>query len=125
MPIRAKYFAVFLTLVFLCIVLVLIRRRKLHETYSLFWFAMALGLFVVAVWSRLLWWIKDLIGAASANSVIFTLGFLFVIIFLLHLTVRMSQMRNQIRELTQHQALQSQQKSQPPGDASHSDSDSA
>ena len=84
MPIRAKYFAVFLTLVFLCIVLVLIRRRKLHETYSLFWFAMALGLFVVAVWSRLLWWIKDLIGAASANSVIFTLGFLFVIIFLLH-----------------------------------------
>jgi hypothetical protein len=125
MPLRAKYFAIFLTLVFLCIVLVLIRRRKLHETYSLFWFAMALGLFVVAVWSQLLVWIRDLIGAASANSVIFTLGFLFVIIFLLHLTVRMSHMRNQIRELTQHQALLSQQKSHPPGDESHSPSDSA
>ncbi len=125
MPIRAKYFAVFLTLVFLSIVLVLIRRRKLHETYSLFWFAMALGLFVVAIWSRLLWWLKDLIGAASANSVIFTLGFLFVIIFLLHLSVRMSHMRNQIRELTQHQALLSQKKSHPPGDISPSNTDAA
>jgi hypothetical protein len=125
MPLRAKYFAILLTLAFLCIVLVLIRRRKLHETYSLLWFAMALGLFVVALWSQLLIWIRDLIGAASANSVIFTLGFLFVIIFLLHLTVRMSQMRDQIRELTQHQALLSQQKSQLSPDANHSNADSA
>lgn len=122
---RAKWIAVGLTLIFLCLVIVLIRRRKLHETYSLFWFAAALGLVIVALWSNFLIWLRNLIGAATGTSVIFTLGFLFVIIFLLHLSVRMSHMRNQIRELTQHQALLSQQKSHPPDDASPSDSDSA
>jgi hypothetical protein len=123
MPVRAKWIAVGLTVVLLCIVLMLVRRRRLHETYSLLWIMAAAVLVVVSLWTDFLVWLRNLTGAVSANSIIFTLGFLFVFIFLLHVSVRLSQMQKQIRELSQNAALQAPAKpDEPAGDLSDLDS---
>jgi hypothetical protein len=108
LPVRAQIVAVIGCAVLFLFVLELVRRRQLKEEYSILWMAVSLGTAVLAAWSGLLIGITRLVGAYSANSVIFFFAILFLMALVLHLTVRVSGLTERNKNLTQEIALLSQ-----------------
>ena len=105
LPLRAQIVALLGCVALFLFVLELVRRRKLKEEYSMLWRAVSLGTAVLAAWGGLLLGITRLVGAASANSVIFFFGLLFLMAVVLHLTVRVSGLTERNKDLAQELAL--------------------
>ena len=91
----------------LLLVLELVRRRKLKEEYSVLWVATALVLLVLASWYGALDALRQLIGGSQASSTLFFFGLVFVIVVLLHFSVRISSLERRITALVQEIALMS------------------
>jgi len=104
-PARAQAVAVIGCLALFAFVVELVRKRRLKEEYSILWIAVSLGTAVLASWSGLLIGLTQMVGAVSANSVIFFFGLLFLAALLLHLSVRVSGLSEQNKDLTQELAL--------------------
>jgi hypothetical protein len=105
LPVRAQIVALIGCVILFLFVLELVRRRRLREEYSILWMAVSLGTAVLAAWSGLLLGLTQLVGAISANSVIFFFGLLFLMGLVLHLTVRVSGLTEQNKDLAQSVAL--------------------
>ena len=105
LPFRAQVVAVAGCILLFLFVLELVRRRRLKEEYSMLWMAVSLGTAILAAWGGLLLGITRLMGAASANSVIFFFGLLFLMAVVLHLTVRVSGLTETNKDLTQELGL--------------------
>jgi hypothetical protein len=118
LPLRAQIVAVAGCVLLFAFVLELVRRRRLREEYSILWMGVSLGMALLAAWGGLLLGITRLVGALSANSVIFFFGLLFLMGVVLHLTVRVSGLTEQNKDLTQELGLLSRRledlESRPP-----------
>lgn len=93
--------AVFVVLV----VVELIRRRRLMERYALLWLAAAAMLFVLALWQGLLTTLSADVGIRSPPNALFAVGFGFVIVLLLSLSLVISRLTEQNKQLAQRVAL--------------------
>jgi hypothetical protein len=82
-------------------VIELVRRRRLKEEYSLLWILTAVALIVLSIWNQLLNDVSDLIGAAAPQSTRFFFGLMFVVLVLLHFSVRISAMERRVTALVQ------------------------
>ncbi|NNF06457.1 MAG: DUF2304 domain-containing protein [Candidatus Eisenbacteria bacterium] len=105
LPFRAQVVAIIGCALLFLFVLELVRRRKLKEEYSMLWMAVSLGMAVLAIFSDLLLGITKAMGAYSANSVIFFFGLLFLLAAVLHLTVKVSGLAEENKNLVQELAL--------------------
>ena len=105
LPFRAQMIAGFTAVIILVFVLELVRRRRLSEEYSLLWLFMTAGVAVLAFWSTALVSVTHLVGAHSANSVIFFFGLAFVMAVLLHFSVRLTRITENQKDLAQSIAL--------------------
>jgi hypothetical protein len=86
-------------------VLELVRRRRLKEEYSLLWVVTAIVLMLLSVWDGLLDNVSKLIGAAAPQSTLFFFGLMFVVLMLLHFSVRISALERRITSLVQELGL--------------------
>jgi hypothetical protein len=98
----------------LLLVLELVRRRKLKEEYSVLWVATASVLLVLAAWYGALDALRQLIGGSQPSSTLFFFGLAFVIVVLLHFSVRISSLERRITALVQEIALMHVQEPDPP-----------
>lgn len=89
----------------LALVVELVRRRRLMERYALLWLLAAAGLFVLGVWQGLLTTLATDVGIRSAPNALFALGFVFVVALLLSLTLVISRLSDQNKQLAQRLAL--------------------
>jgi hypothetical protein len=89
----------------LAVVVELVRRRRLMERYALLWLLAAVGLFVLGVWQGLLTTLATDVGIRSAPNALFALGFAFVVALLLSLTLVISRLSDQNKQLAQRLAL--------------------
>lgn len=105
LPLRAQVIAVVGCVLLFLSVLELVRRRRLKEEYSILWMVVSFGMGLLAAWSDALLAITRLVGAYSANSVIFFSAILFLMGLVLHLTVRTSGLAEQNKDLAQVVAL--------------------
>ena len=105
LPLRAQVIAVVGCVLLFLSVLELVRRRRLKEEYSILWMVVSFGMGLLAAWGDLLLAITRLVGAYSANSVIFFSAILFLMGLVLHLTVRTSGLTEQNKDLAQEVAL--------------------
>jgi hypothetical protein len=105
MPIETRILAVVGSLFVLGLIVELVRRRQLKEEYSLLWILTALVLLVFALWYELLLKVTDLIGAVLPSSTLFFFGLVFVLLMLLHFSVRVSALERRITALVQEIGL--------------------
>jgi hypothetical protein len=105
MLLRQKVFTILLSLGLIILIFELVRRRKLREEYSWLWMMAGVVIFILAVWHGLLKWMTRLIGATLLTSTIFFFGFFFLILINLYFSVKISTLTNQIKKLTQKQAI--------------------
>ena len=92
-------FAIFL------VIIGLIRARKLREEYSWIWLLTGAIIFIIVIWYKLLLFITNLVGATLPTSALFILAMLFLILINIFLSVKISQMSEQIKNLTQELTL--------------------
>jgi hypothetical protein len=104
-PIRVSLIADIASVILLLVVLELIRSRRVRERYALLWLLTAIVLLVLSLWRDGLASISDLVGIAYPPSALFVLGFLFIVIVLLHYSTVISRLSDQNTILAQKLAL--------------------
>ncbi len=87
------------------VVLELVRRRRLMERYALLWLAAALLLLVLAIWKGLLTTVSADLGIHYPPSTLFAVGFAFIVLLLLSVSMVISRLAEQNKRLAQHVAL--------------------
>lgn len=102
---KTRIIAIIGSVAILLFVVELVRRRKLKEEYSILWITTALVLFVLSVWYELLLKITEAIGGVLPSSTLFFFGLIFVMLMLLHFSVRVSALERRLTALVQEIAL--------------------
>ncbi len=92
-------------LVYLSIILVLLRRKKLNIQYSLIWLFSAVVLLVFACFPYIVAVLRDLLNIEMPSNLVFTMLFVFVLLLLLSLSTIVTGFAARISRLTQTQAL--------------------
>lgn len=102
---RLRFVAIASSLLLLGVVIELVRRRRLKEEYSLLWIVTTLVLLLLSIWYNLLLWVTHTIGAVLATSTLFFFGLVFVILMLLHFSVRISELERRVTSVVQELGL--------------------
>ena len=87
------------------IVVELVRRRRMMERYALLWLAAAATLLVLAIWKGLLTTLSSDVGIKTPTNALFAVGFAFVVVLLLSISLVISRLSDQNKQLAQHVAL--------------------
>lgn len=104
---KTRILAIAGSLALLLFVFELVRRRRLKEEYSVLWTLTAVTLLVMAVFPGLLNRLSSAIGAVLASSTLFFLALVFVIVMLLHFSIRISALERGFTSLVQELGLAS------------------
>ncbi|HOJ60956.1 MAG TPA: DUF2304 domain-containing protein [bacterium] len=104
-PANQKVFIIITGLVLLCIVIELVRRRKMLEQYSALWILIGV-LSVIFVWLYpLVEWITALIGAGWTTSTILFGATLALLLLNLQICVKISEFQYNIKDIVQELAM--------------------
>lgn len=98
-------FSIIFSIGFLIMVIEFVRKGTLLEQYSLFWILFALAMLVLSISTRILDLLSRLLHIYYAPSVLFLLGFLFIIVYSFHVTVILSRQTEKLLRLTQELAI--------------------
>jgi hypothetical protein len=103
--VRIQLVAIAASGLLLCVILELVRRRRLLERYALLWLLSAIVLLTLAIWRGFLEDIASVIGVAYAPNALFLIAFAFVLVLLLHFSLAVSRLTDQAKVLAQRLAL--------------------
>lgn len=103
--------SVALSIVFIVIIFELVRRQKLKEQYSLLWIAFGLTLFLVSINVTMMERIANWLGVKYAPAILFLFGLLFCFAIMLHLTMVITKLSNQVLRLAQELTIMKERSS--------------
>ena len=86
-------------------VIELIRRNRLKEKYSILWLASVAILLILSIWRDLLHKSAKLLGIADPPNLLFIVGFIFLLIIVLHFSTVISKESETTKTLAQKIAL--------------------
>jgi hypothetical protein len=102
---KTRVLAIVGSLMLLVFIVELVRRRRLKEEYSVLWTLTALTLLVMAIVPDLLMTLTNAIGAVLASSTLFFIALIFVMLMLLHFSIRISALERGFTSLVQELGL--------------------
>ncbi len=83
----------------------LVRRKHLTERYAILWLVAGFTLLLLALWKGLLTTLSHAAGIYYPPAALFAVGFLFVLVLLVHFSVAISRLSDQNKILAQRVAL--------------------
>jgi len=98
-------FSAIFCLTFVFITVELIRRRKIDERYALLWVLLGGLMMVFSFFPGLLDRISGMLHVHYAPSLLFLIGMIFSLMFILHLTMVISKLHRRLTRLVQEVAL--------------------
>jgi hypothetical protein len=104
-PFRVSLLAAIAAALFLLVIFELIRGRRLQERYALLWLVTGFVILVLAVWRDALRLVAEQLGIAYPPSALFVVGFLFILVVLLHYSTVISELAERNVRLAQDIAL--------------------
>lgn len=99
------HFAALFCLAFVGVTVELIRRRKMEERYAILWLGLGVSMTLFSFFPGLLETVSRLVHVHYAPSLLFLIGLLFSLAFILHLTLVISKLHRKITRLAQELAL--------------------
>jgi hypothetical protein len=105
MSTNLKIFALFVSIMFLTLIIELVRRRKLREDYSAIYLFIGLAILVLVLRFDLLVRLTKFLDAALPASILFLFGLLFLLLMSLQYAVKLSKLSNDVKNLAQKIAL--------------------
>lgn len=103
--VKIQFIAIIVSLLFLLYIIRLIVRGKLREEYSIVWIACTVLLIVFSFWRNGLEVMARLVGVYEAPNLVFTGAIFAIFIYLLHLSVVVSRLHNQNKQMAQDIAI--------------------
>ena len=103
--IKIQIIAILVSLLFLLYIVRLIIRGKLREEYSIVWIVCTIILILFSLWRDGLELIADFVGVYEAPNLVFTGAIFAILIYLLHLSIVVSKLHSQNKQLAQEIAL--------------------
>ena len=97
--------AIVLAIGMLLVVIELVRKRKLREEYAFLWIGTAILLTVLALWTEVLGWIRDLLGAETQASTLFFGAIIFLMLVALQFSVRLTKLTFRNKALGQEVSM--------------------
>jgi len=86
-------------------VLFLIYKNKLKKQYSVLWIALSMAILIFSIWRNGLEKLAELFGVFYAPALLFMMAFLIVMVILIHLSVVISSLKDQVKTLSQEIAI--------------------
>jgi hypothetical protein len=106
MDVRIKVFVALLGLSFLLVVLGFVRSGRIKPSYSLLWLGVSGFLMSIPVVDRLYIWLAySVIGITDARHVIYIGVIGFLLLYALFVTMKVSQISDQVQELVSRSAI--------------------
>lgn len=105
MSIRLQIIIAVIIIAALCVIINMIRRKRLELRYALAWLIVGLGVLVLDCFPQLINWLAKQIGIASPVNMLFFFGFCFSLVIIFVLTMAVSRTSIRIKQLTQEIAL--------------------
>ncbi len=124
-PFKVQLISILMVLVFMYVVIRLIIRGKLREEYSIVWILGTIVLVVFSIWRQGLQDIAALLNVSYAPSLLFLIAIFAIICFLLHLSIVISKLQTQVKDLAYALALLKQEQTVPPSVVSATEPGSA
>ncbi|MBQ3544493.1 MAG: DUF2304 domain-containing protein [Lachnospiraceae bacterium] len=101
MSLRLQILIIIIVILGLLYILNLIRKNKLDLKYALSWLIVGVFVIILALLPKTIGTISNFLGIADPMNMIFFLGFIFVLIIVLSLTVALSIVSNSAKRLNQ------------------------
>lgn len=105
MNIRIQIIIAVIVILALCVIINMIRKKRLELRYALAWLIVGVGILVLDCFPVLIAWIARQLGIASPVNMLFFFGFCFSLMIIFVLTVSVSRMSIRIKQLAQELAL--------------------
>lgn len=102
---KIQIIAITVSLLFLIYIIRLIIKGKLREEYSIVWIVCTLILIIFSFWRDGLEILATIVGVYEAPNLIFTGAIFAVLIYLLHLSIVVSKLHYQNKQLAQDLAM--------------------
>ncbi len=103
-PLTIQIISITGALLFMLTIFRLIVRGRLREEYSIIWIVCTILLIVFSIWRRGLEQVSALLGVFYPPSLIFLAALSAMLVFLVHLSVVISKLQNQIKDITHEMA---------------------
>ncbi len=102
---KIQIISIGLSLIFLLFVIRLIISGKLREEYSIVWIISTTILVVFSFWRKGLDVVSHIMGIYSPPNLVFTVAIFMIFIYLLHLSLIVSKLQSQNKQMGQEFAL--------------------
>ena len=102
---RIQIIAIAISVLFLLYIVRLIIKGKLREEYSIVWIVCTVILVLFSFWRDGLDVVSNMVGILSPPNLVFTVAIFVIFIYLLHLSVVVSKLHSQNKQLAQDIAL--------------------
>lgn len=102
---KVQLLSILFSFAFLGYVLWQIKKGKLREEYAFVWIISTIFLTVFSVWSDGLWGLSGLLGVEVPLNLLFAGAIFAILIYLLHLSLAVSKLQAQNKQLAQELAL--------------------
>lgn len=101
-------------LLFMLLTTELIRRRKIEERYAILWLMLGIVMTMLSFFPHMLDRLSRLVHVHYPPSLLFLIGLLFSLVFILHLTMVISKLHRRMTRLAQEVALLKAERSDKP-----------
>ncbi len=106
MGLKIQIISLVLGLVFLYFVFRFVKRNTFRPSYAFMWILIAFFLASIPALEKFYKWIAtNLIGISDARHIIYVALIGFLLVYIFHLTVRISKMNDQVQELISYTAI--------------------
>lgn len=95
------YFSIVFLVFFIIFVILLVRKNKLEEKYSILWMIFSFLIIFLALFRGILDEIANFFGVYYAPALLFLFGFVFLIFYIIHLSIVVTKQNKSIIRLTQ------------------------
>jgi hypothetical protein len=102
---RLQFILIIIGLVIFLGIIELVRRRRLREEYSFIWLMTGFVFVLLAVESDVLTYVSDLMGISLPVNTVFFLAMIFMMLLCLYLSLRISALATQVKNLAQQLTL--------------------
>jgi hypothetical protein len=104
-PIGQRIEVILAALVICGLIFELVRRKRLMERYAILWLVAGVTILVLALWRGLLTTLSHAVGIYYPPATLFAVGFLFVLVMLVHFSMTVSRLSDENKVLAQRLAL--------------------
>lgn len=105
MNMRIQIIVAVIVILALCVIVNMIRKKRLELRYALAWLMVGIGTLVLDCFPNLITWLAKKVGIASPVNMLFFFGFCFSLMIIFVLTISVSRMSIRIKQLAQELAL--------------------